>query len=122
MTLIGLVDDDRSTQTLLKTLLELEGYSAEIFGQENEQAILAALELQPPDIIILDVHLRFADGLEIMRQIRQNHQLKDVLVIMSSGMDYSQRCAAAGANAFLMKPYMPDDLLAIIREQLAHHL
>ena len=122
MTLIGLVDDDRSTQTLLKTLLELEGYSAETFGQENEQAILAALELQPPDIIILDVHLRFADGLEIMRQIRQNHQLKDVLVIMSSGMDYSQRCAAAGSNAFLMKPYMPDDLLAIIREQLAHHL
>lgn len=119
MTLIGLVDDDLSTRTLLKTLLELDGYQAQIFGQENVDEIIAALEERRPDVVILDVHLRYVNGLEVLDRIRQNHVLKDLLVVISSGLDYSQRCAEAGANAFLMKPYMPEDLFVILREQLA---
>jgi CheY-like chemotaxis protein len=116
---IGIIDDDVTTRTLLKTLLEMEGYAVIAFDQENARELLAALSNQRPDLVLLDVHLRYADGLELLRHIRQNQTTKNLRVVMSSGMDYSSQCEKAGANAFLMKPYMPDDLLAIIHEQLS---
>ena len=119
MSTIGLIDDDMTTRTLLKTLLEMEGYAVIAFDQENASELLASLANQRPDLIILDVHLRYADGLELLKHIRQNQTTKNLRVVMSSGMDYSTQCEKAGANAFLMKPYMPDDLLAIIHEQLS---
>lgn len=119
MSTIGLIDDDIMTRTLLKTLLEMEGYAVSVFDQENASDILAALESQRPDLVILDVHLRYADGFEVLRHIRQNQTNKNLRVVMSSGMDYSYKCEQAGANVFLMKPYTPDDLLAVIREQLS---
>lgn len=119
MSTIGIIDDDVTTRTLLKTLLEMEGFAVIAFDQENASEILAALSNQRPDLILLDVHLRYADGLELLRHIRQNQTTKNLRVVMLSGMDYSSQCEKAGANAFLMKPYMPDDLLAIIREQLS---
>lgn len=118
MSTIGIIDDDITTRTLLKTLLEMEGYQVFVYDQENTGDILAALAKQRPDVIVLDVHLRYADGLEILSHIRQNQTIKDLRVVMSSGMDYSYQCERAGADAFLMKPYMPDELLAILREQL----
>lgn len=119
MSTIGLIDDDITTRTLLKTLLEMEGYAVIVFDQENASTLLAALADQRPHLVILDVHLRYADGLELLKNIRQNQTTKNLRVVMSSGMEYSHLCEQAGANAFLMKPYMPDDLLAIIREQLS---
>lgn len=119
MSKVGLIDDERSIRELLKTLLELEGFDVVVFDQSNEKTLLAAVETECPDILILDVHLRYANGLDLLSQIRQNKNLRNLLVVMSSGMDYSHRCLQSGANAFIMKPYMPDDLIAILREQLA---
>jgi DNA-binding response OmpR family regulator len=39
-------------------------------------------------------------------------------VIMSSGMDFHTRCLQAGADDFLMKPYMPDDLVKLLKNLL----
>ena len=119
MSKVGLIEDERSIRELLKTLLELEGFEVVAFEQNDENTLLTAVETECPDLVILDVHLRFTSGLELLSQIRQNNKLQNLLVVMSSGMDYSHRCVQSGANAFIMKPYMPDDLIAIIREQIA---
>jgi CheY-like chemotaxis protein len=47
--------------------------------------------------------------------MRKQDDLKEMVVIMSSGMNMEYECKDAGANAFLLKPFMPDDLIAIIR-------
>ncbi len=115
MSTVGLIEDDITMRTLLKTLLEMEDYSVTAFEEHDETALLAALESAPPELIIMDVHLRATNGFDLLSQIRQKQTLKDLLVILSSGMDYSHQSKVAGADGFLMKPYMPDDLLVMAR-------
>jgi CheY-like chemotaxis protein len=72
-----------------------------------------------PDVILLDVHLRRVNGLDLLTAIRQDEKTRHTGVILSSGMDVSQRCMELGANAFILKPYMPEDLLQMIRRVAA---
>jgi CheY-like chemotaxis protein len=72
-----------------------------------------------PDVILLDVYLRRVNGLDLLAAIRQDKRTRQIGVILSSGMDVSQRCMDLGANAFILKPYMPEDLLQMIRRVTA---
>jgi len=77
---------------------------------------LQAMRLEQPEAVLLDVHLRQFNGFELLHLIRQDEDLKDTRVIMSSGMDFSTRCLDEGADGFLLKPYMPEDLIDEIRK------
>ena len=112
-----LIEDDATMLSLLRTLLRIEGY--EVVPLENDrsaEAILETIRLERPDIILLDVHLRQVNGLDVLQAIRQDESICQIAVIMSSGADFGQRCLEMGANAFLLKPFMPDDLLRKMRE------
>jgi len=65
--------------------------------------------------MLLDVHIREIDGLDIVRALRQDPLLAGIRVLMTSGMELQDKCLAAGANAFIMKPYMPDELIQRLR-------
>lgn len=112
---VVLVEDDATLQNLLQTLLELEGFQVAVSPLSSEEDILAAIRTQTPDVVLLDVHLKNADGVSILRAIRSQDIYSNTRVIMTSGMDVSERCLNAGANAFLMKPFMPADLIALLR-------
>jgi CheY-like chemotaxis protein len=118
MSKILIVEDDSTMRTLLKTLLELEGFQVETLLCEEEPALLEQIQNQHPDVILLDVNLRYANGLDYLKGIRQNSDTQSIPVIMSSGMDMRERCISCGASDFLMKPYMPDDLIVTIRKYL----
>jgi len=61
------------------------------------------------------VNLKQHSGLDIIKQLRADDAIpSDLTVIMSSGMNYQDECLACGANHFLLKPYMPDDLSALL--------
>lgn len=102
--------------SLLRTLLEIEGYQVDTFQSEDVTSLLKHIQNHPPDTILLDVHLRYANGLNLLNAIRQNPNTHSVRVIMSSGMDLRDRCIACGADDFVLKPYMPDELLNIIQK------
>jgi CheY-like chemotaxis protein len=111
---IMLVEDDASMRMLLKTLLEIEGHPVVSYYEQKNSAvsILDMVRAEHPAAILLDVHLRDASGIDVLRDIRADTSLDDVKVIMSSGMDVKEECMAAGASYFLLKPYMPDELLS----------
>jgi CheY-like chemotaxis protein len=112
-----LVEDDATMLTLLRTLLRIEGYeTVPLENDRNADAILDTIRNEQPDVILLDVYLRQVNGLDILQKIRQDETIRDIGVIMSSGVDFSEQCLDLGANAFLLKPFMPDDLLHEIRE------
>ncbi len=112
---ITVVEDDPNMVVLLRTLLEIDGYAVgELDGSGD---VLGGLKRSEPDFILLDVNLKGVNGLDIVGDIRQDAALKDVTVIMTSGLDMASECVRAGANHFLQKPYMPDQLLKIIREE-----
>jgi CheY-like chemotaxis protein len=76
------------------------------------------VRLERPDVLLLDVHLSRQSGLEILDELRKSTDLKDVRVVMSSGASVKEECMRRGANGFLLKPFMPDDLISILRQTI----
>jgi DNA-binding response OmpR family regulator len=112
---ILLADDDLTMVALLKTLLNMEGYHVSTLLDKSGD-ILKNIRRARPDVVLIDIILGDRNGLDILRQIRQVPALKRVKVIMVSGVDKTEECLAAGADVFLLKPYMPNVLLDLLRE------
>ena len=114
MTKVLLAEDDHTMSALLKTLLTIEGFEA-ITLLDKPGDIIENIRRERPDAVLLDVNLGEQDGIAIVRQMRLVPELKSVRVIMSSGMAKADECLEAGADDFLLKPYMPDDLIRRLR-------
>jgi DNA-binding response OmpR family regulator len=113
---IMVVEDDAAMQSLLRTLLEIEGFQVLVAPDRKQlEDIVQAIHDAQPDILLLDVHLRNISGLDVVRGVRADADTRGARVIMSSGMDVKERCLEAGADDFLLKPYMPDDLINKLR-------
>lgn len=113
MTKILLAEDDETMVSLLETLLEMEGF--EVTSMDvAEKDILSLVRRESPNLLLLDVNLPHENGLDIVAALRKDAELKDMRVVMTSGMSLKDECLKAGANAFLLKPYMPDDLIETI--------
>jgi two-component system, chemotaxis family, chemotaxis protein CheY len=115
-TKIILCDDDPTMRSLLETLLGMEGYDAVPFIESTDEHFINYLIVEKPQAVLLDVHLTYSSGIDLLVKIKQDDRLKDLLVLMSSGMDLKKECMEKGADGFLLKPYMPDDLISWLRE------
>jgi CheY-like chemotaxis protein len=116
-----IVEDQESIQTLLSTLLVFEGHQVEVAVEKDD--ILEVLDQGDVDLVLLDVHLESPDGkeisgYEILDIIRRSPGLKDTRVVMTSGMNFQSQALQAGADAFLAKPYLPEDLSKVINQAL----
>jgi CheY-like chemotaxis protein len=113
---ILVAEDDAMMVSLLNTLLGMEGY--EVIALQPDANVLEAVRVEHPDVILLDVHLTHQSGLEILDDLRNSPDANGVKVVMSSGANVKEECIRRGANGFLSKPYMPDDLIAILRQAI----
>jgi CheY-like chemotaxis protein len=109
-----LADDDFTMVALLKTLLGLEGYQVATLLDKTGD-MLNNIRNEKPDVLLIDIFLGNRNGMEVVRQIRKAPDLKDLKIIMASGIDKTEECLAAGANAFLLKPFMPEELYELLR-------
>jgi CheY-like chemotaxis protein len=114
-----LIDDDMTILNLLKVFLEIEGFDVKRLDGASIDALTDLCRNDRPDIILMDVNLRSINGFTLLRVLRQSAEFGDIRVVMTSGMDLTGKCAQEGANAFLMKPYMPDDLVKLIKKLIA---
>lgn len=112
---ILIVEDDTTMINLLKMLLGLEGYHV-VTLSSDAQDIASFVQTESPELILLDVHFGQQNGLDIIKMLKNNIDLKTIKVIMTSGMDIGGKCYVAGADDFIMKPYMPDELLKKINK------
>lgn len=112
---ILIVDDDRATSTLLQTLFQLEGYAS--ITCPHPESVLSTVKEHKPDLVLMDFHLADVESLDILRALRADAELQDLPIVMVSGMDRSFECSQAGASAFVLKPFRPSDLLAVIKKQ-----
>jgi DNA-binding response OmpR family regulator len=116
---VALIEDDAVMLSLLQTLLEYEGFeTVQLDGMGKVGEIVDLLRRAKPDLILMDVHLRQVNGLDLLRELRKDPLLQAVPVLISSGMELSSESSLEGADGFILKPYMPDDLVARIRETL----
>ena len=116
---VMLVEDDLTMRSLLQTLLNIEGFEViEVPKVEHLEAVLGVAQIQKPDLILLDVGLRQFNGFDLLNRIRGDPNINETRVLMTSGMDFQARCSKEGADGFILKPYMPEELICQIREIL----
>ena len=113
-----IVDDDPRIREFVRVNLEMDGYAVREAGSAEEG--LAALEEEPPDLILLDVMMPGVDGWEMLRRMQERHGMGSIPVIMFSGQVESSDddAVARGAQGFLGKPFNPQDLITRTKELL----
>ncbi len=109
-----IVDDDRTTVKLLQTLLELDDFDVVVASRGADVRGIA--DSAKPDVFLLDYHLTDMDGVDILRDLRASETFANTPVVVTSGLDVEEEVMEAGANAFLVKPFEPDDLPKLFRK------
>jgi signal transduction histidine kinase/DNA-binding response OmpR family regulator/HPt (histidine-containing phosphotransfer) domain-containing protein len=113
---ILLAEDNPINQKVALSLLEKMGYQVHVAANGNE--VLQALERQPYDVILMDIHMPDMDGLEATRRIRERWpkaQGPTIIAMTASAMNEDREtCLAAGMDDFVSKPVRPQELLDVL--------
>lgn len=113
---IMIAEDDLTMVALLQTLLGMEGYQVVALSVDDD--VLESVRHDQPDVLLLDVNLPNVNGLDVLDQVRADDETRNLKVVMTSGLNLETECINHGADDFLLKPYMPDDLLNILKHNL----
>lgn len=114
---ILVVDDDRLLSAILQANLEHKGYSVVLAG--SAVAAVQAMRLRQPDMLILDVMLPGTSGFTLCRKLKQDDSSKAIPILMVSSTAQVEEARAAGADAFLSKPFGAGQLMQLVHELLA---
>jgi adenylate cyclase len=113
------VDDNKVNRLLLTRNLELMGHR--VSTAENGRVALDVLRREAFDLLLLDIEMPEMNGFQVLEQLANDLQLRDLPVIVTSsleGLDNVVRCIELGAEDYLTKPVNPVLLKARIRASL----
>jgi DNA-binding response OmpR family regulator len=113
---ILVVEDEKEIRDLLAHYLRKEGFST-LLAPDGETAILTARK-EKPDLILLDILLPKADGLEVLRAIRSDDAIRRTPVVMLTAKgDETDRIVGLelGADDYIPKPFSPREVVARIK-------
>jgi two-component system phosphate regulon response regulator OmpR len=114
---VWVVDDDPELRRMLATYLGDLGY--EVRTLQDGAQLLARLQGQRPDLLVLDLMLPGEDGLSIMRRLRGANVRTPVIILTAKGDDVDRIVGLEmGADDYLPKPFNPRELLARINAVL----
>jgi CheY-like chemotaxis protein len=117
--LILIVDDDRTFRSLLRDLLEVQNFCV-IEAKDGRTALKLAANLNP-HLIICDIDMPVMSGLEVLKLLRQDLNMKSIPVIMltdNSVQRYQTLAFELGADAYLIKSAFSKSFLTVVSEQL----
>jgi DNA-binding response OmpR family regulator len=109
---IMIADDEPLLTELLEFRLGARGYRTVVACDGREA--LAKLAEEKPDAVVLDAMMPVHDGFEVLRRMRLSAETADIPVIMLTARRGEQDVIGAlemGANDYLVKPFMPEELL-----------
>jgi putative two-component system response regulator len=116
---ILIVDDSPENLSALSRLLAKQGYRARPMPR-GEQVIHVA-EIDPPDLILLDIIMPGLNGYEVCRQLKKNKLLRDIPVIFISGLGGAEdkgKAFRAGGVDYVTKPFHAEEVRARVETQL----
>jgi DNA-binding response OmpR family regulator len=115
---IAVIEDDADLFTLLKYNLSKEGFA--VIGAQTGRGVAELCRREKPDLVLLDIMLPDADGLEICKSIRAHAELAHIPVIfLTARASETDRIVGLelGANDYIVKPFFVRELLARIKIQ-----
>jgi len=117
---IVLVEDESQIARLIEFKLRKEGY--QVTWKENGEEALVAIKEEKPDLVLLDVMMPVMDGYEVLRQIKEDENLKSIPVIMLTARAQERDVVKGidlGAQDYITKPFHPAELLVQVKRILA---
>jgi len=113
---ILLVDDFKDNLELYKYFLSRRGFRVTLAG-DGQEALDKAFELTP-DLVVIDLSLPVVTGWEAIRRLKADNRTKQIPVLVLSAYDFSSTSAEIGCEGFLVKPCLPDTMIAEIDRAL----
>jgi two-component system, cell cycle response regulator DivK len=116
---ILVVEDQEDNRRILRDLLTSVGFDL-VEATTGEEGVRLA-ESRRPDLILMDIQMPVLDGYEATRQIKATAELRHIPIIVVTSYALSgddAKARAAGADAYVAKPFSPRELLAKIRQFL----
>ena len=113
------VDDNEDNLLLLSEVLNV--FDCSLLTATSGQTALTIAQAYSPDLILLDVMLPDLNGNEVVRRLKQNPTTENIPIIAVTALAKEEdrdRLLAAGCSGYLSKPYMIEDLEAIVRRAL----
>ena len=114
-----LVDDEPGIRMSVQAYLEDSNFSVEVAANANEG--WQKVQQNPPDLVITDIMMPQVDGYQFLKQLREDPRFKamPVVFLTARGMTKDRiQGYNAGCDAYLAKPFDPDELVAIIENLL----
>jgi FixJ family two-component response regulator len=116
--IIGVVDDNESVRMAIRSLLRSLGFQVEVFG--SAEGLLGSARLDDIACLIVDVGLPGMSGLDLQRQlVAAQRQLPMIFISAHDDPVARRQALAAGALAFLRKPFSEKALIDAVRSALA---
>lgn len=117
--LVLVVDDFEDNRAMYVEYLQFQGLRV-VEAVNGEEAVARATDLLPA-VVIMDLSLPVMDGWEATRRIKSNPKTKHIKVVALTGHAepaHAKRALEAGCDDFVVKPCLPQNLLAKVREHL----
>lgn len=109
---IVIIDDERTIQATLTSILERNGYKVHV-GPNASQGQKKVNELKP-DLVLLDLGLPDAEGMDVLRQIKADHPAVPVIILTANDtLSNAIESIKLGAFHFVTKPYAVEELLSL---------
>jgi len=116
---VWIVDDDRSIRWVLEKALQQEGMNTQSF--DSADGVMGRLARQQPDVIISDIRMPGASGLDLLAQIREQHPRLPVIIMTAhSDLDSAVASYQGGAFEYLPKPFDVDEAVSLVKRANQH--
>ncbi len=116
---ILVVEDDEVTRELMRRALERRGYTA-VTAEDGIRGYELAVQMLP-DLIITDINMPGADGVHLVRRVRDTEAIADVPIVVTTGYGTGNAAfsLAQGATAYEPKPLDPQSFLSTVERLLS---
>ena len=114
------VEDNEHAAYLLRTLLERAGYEV-IVSPDGRDALAKLASMEPVDLVMLDLMLPYVSGYQVLIEARQNPKWQRVPIVVVTARTLEMdavRALETGANDFVRKPFLPEELVARVRRAI----
>lgn len=116
---VWIVDDDRSIRWVLEKALQQEGMTTQSF--DSADGVLSRLSRQQPDVIISDIRMPGASGLDLLARIRELYPRLPVIIMTAhSDLDSAVASYQGGAFEYLPKPFDVDEAVSLVKRANMH--
>lgn len=114
---ILIVDDDENIRKVLVTILEEEGYNVE--SVDTAKKAIEATKKKFYNVALIDIRLPDMEGIELLTRMRETTpKIRKVIITGYPTLQNAVEAVNRGADAYIMKPFDMDKVLATIKEQL----